>query len=53
MGETVTLKVHPNSISKMRGHRNQNIEKLKNRFGLKSIEIISDPSISEYRQVQM
>ena len=45
--DTVLLKVHPKGISKMRGHRNQNIEKLKNRFGLKSIQIVSDPSISE------
>lgn len=47
--KTITIKVHPRSISKMKGLKNQNIETLKRKFHIKSIEIIPDPSLAEDR----
>jgi len=47
--KTITIKVHPRSISKMRGLKNKNIEALKRQFHIKSLEIISDPSLAEDR----
>jgi histone acetyltransferase (RNA polymerase elongator complex component) len=44
---SIALKVHPYSISKMRGHRNQNIKKLKAEFKNISIKIITDTTLSE------
>ena len=45
--ETVTIKVHPRSISKMRGMKNSNVEILKKRFKLQSLKIVPDPSLGE------
>jgi len=45
--DTVTLKVHPHSISKMRGLKNKNVNALKKRFQLQSLNIVPDPSLSE------
>jgi histone acetyltransferase (RNA polymerase elongator complex component) len=45
--ETVTIKVHPRSISKMRGLKNRNVETLKKKFRLQSLEIVPDPSLEE------
>jgi len=45
--ETVTLKVHPKSISKMRGLNNNNVEILKRKFQIKTLHILPDPAISE------
>jgi histone acetyltransferase (RNA polymerase elongator complex component) len=45
--DTVTLNVHPRSISKMRGIKNSNVETLKKRFRLQSLEIVPDSSITE------
>jgi flagellar biosynthesis/type III secretory pathway protein FliH len=47
--KTITIKVHPRSISKMRGLKNKNIEALKRKFHIKSLEIIPDPSLAEDR----
>jgi histone acetyltransferase (RNA polymerase elongator complex component) len=47
--DTVTLKVHPRSISKMKGLKNINMDILKKRFHIKSIQIIPDSSIAEDR----
>jgi histone acetyltransferase (RNA polymerase elongator complex component) len=44
---TVSLKVHPRSISKMRGLKNKNVDILKKRFHITSLEIIPDSSIAE------
>ena len=44
---TVTLKVHPKSISKMRGMKNSNVETLKKRFQLQSLKIVPDSSLAE------
>jgi len=45
--DTVTLKVHPKSISKMRGMKNSNVEILKKRFQLISLQIVQDSSLPE------
>lgn len=45
--DAVELRVHPRSISKMRGMTNNNVEALKRRFQLQSLKIIPDPSLGE------
>lgn len=45
--ERVSIKVHPRSVSKMRGLKNRNMEILKNNFHLKFIEVTPDASIAE------
>jgi histone acetyltransferase (RNA polymerase elongator complex component) len=45
-GESITIKVRPENISMIRGLKNKNIEVLKNRFQLKSLKIMSDPSMN-------
>ena len=47
--KTITIKVNPRSISKMRGLKNKNVETLKRKFHIKSLEIIPDPSLAEDR----
>jgi histone acetyltransferase (RNA polymerase elongator complex component) len=47
--DTLTIKVHPKSISKMRGMKNSNVEILKKRFQLQSLKIVPDPSLGEDR----
>ena len=44
---TVSIKVHPQSISKMRGMKNSNVETLKRRFQLQSLKIVPDSSLAE------
>lgn len=46
-GGSIRLKVRPENISTMRGLKNKNIEILKNRFSLKTIDIIPDSSITD------
>ena len=45
--EILFIKVNPKSISKMRGLKNKNIITLKKDFNIKSLKIISDPSLAE------
>jgi histone acetyltransferase (RNA polymerase elongator complex component) len=45
--DTVSIKVHPRSISKMRGMKNGNVETLKRKFRLKSLKIVPDFSLNE------
>ena len=45
--ETVALKVHPRSVSKMRGMKNSNVETLKRRFQLQSLKIVPNPSLAK------
>ena len=45
--EKITINVHPRSISKMRGLKNKNVESLKKKFQIKSLEIIPDLSLAE------
>ncbi len=44
---SITLKVHPSSIPRMRGHKNENIGRLKERFGLLEVRVISDDHLSQ------
>ena len=44
--DTVYLKAHPKSISKLKGHKNNNINKLKETYQLRSIQVIPDSSLS-------
>lgn len=46
-GESISIKVRPENISMMRGLKNKNVEILKGRFNLKSIEIVSDSSLNK------
>jgi histone acetyltransferase (RNA polymerase elongator complex component) len=46
-GDKITIKVHPRSISKMRGLKNKNVEILKRKFQINSLEIIPDLSLAE------
>ncbi len=43
---TICLKVHPKSVSKLKGQKNNNINKLKEVYQLRSIQVISDSSLS-------
>ena len=45
--DRVTLKVHPRSISQMRGLNNKNVAILKQRFQIRSLVIIADPAVPE------
>jgi len=49
--DAITLKVHPHSLSKMRGLNNQNIEILKRKFQIKDLQIIPDSSLSPNKLV--
>ena len=46
-GQTITLHVHPRSVSKMSGLKNRNIKKLCGNFHLQSVEIVPDDSLKE------
>ena len=45
--DEVIIKVHPRSISNMRGLKNRNVGTLKKEFSIKSIKIIPEPSLTE------
>jgi len=45
--EKITIKVHPRSISKMRGLKNKNLDILKRKFQIKFLEVIPDVSLAE------
>ncbi len=47
--KSITIKVHPRSISKMRGFKNKNVERLKRKFHLNSLKIVPDFAIAEDR----
>ena len=44
--KVVCLKVHPRSVSKLKGNKNNNINRLMSSHALRSIQIISDSSLS-------
>lgn len=44
--DTISIKIHPRSISKMRGLKNKNIEILKSKYQIKSINIIPDQTVA-------
>lgn len=43
----ITLKVHPRSISKMKGLNNNNVAILKRKFQIQSLHIVPDSTVSE------
>ncbi len=43
--KNIIIKVHPKSISMLRGLKNKNIQKIKELFSLKSVEVIPDISL--------
>ena len=45
--DTCTIYVHPRSISKMRGLKNSNIERLSKQFGMADIHVIADSAVNE------
>jgi len=45
--DRISIKVNPKNISKMRGLKNRNIEILKTKFHIRSIEIIPDMTLAE------
>ena len=45
--DPLMLRVHPRSISKMKGLKNKNIHILKEKFKIKSIEVVPDGSLGE------
>ncbi len=45
--DEIIIKVHPRSISKMKGLKNRNIETLKRKYNIQSIKIIPDISLTE------
>ena len=46
LSDTITISVNPGSISKMRGLKNKNIERLKKRYQLKYIAVVPDASLA-------
>ncbi len=47
----ILIKVHPRSISKMRGLKNRNINILKSRFQIQTLQVVPDLSLAEDRLV--
>jgi histone acetyltransferase (RNA polymerase elongator complex component) len=45
--DKIIINVHPRSISKMRGLKNKNVERLKKKFHINSLEIIPDVSLAQ------
>jgi histone acetyltransferase (RNA polymerase elongator complex component) len=44
--DSVNIKVHPRSVSKMRGLKNQNIKTLQREYKLRSIKVVPDSSLT-------
>lgn len=42
----ITILVHPNSIPKMRGHKNSNMKRLQTKFKFQSVQVIGDDSLA-------
>ncbi|MDF1591024.1 MAG: radical SAM protein [Desulfobacterales bacterium] len=45
--ESISIQIHPRSLSRLQGIRNQNIMTLKKEFGLQSIAMVTDNSLAE------
>jgi len=41
--EEISIRVHPKSVSKLRGLKNGNIDKIKRLFDIKSVRVVPDP----------
>ncbi len=46
--EEITIKVHPKSVSRLRGLKNGNIDKIKSLFGIKSVRVVHDSSMQPH-----
>lgn len=46
LAETITIAVNPRSISKMRGLKNLNIDKLKRQYQFKTVAVVPDASLA-------
>jgi len=46
-GLELVLKVHPRSVSRMRGMRNANCKLLKQEFGFRRVDVAPDPTLAE------
>jgi histone acetyltransferase (RNA polymerase elongator complex component) len=46
LSDTITISVNPRSISKMRGLNNENTERLKAKYQLKSVKVVPDASLA-------
>jgi len=46
-GADLTLAVHPSQTSTLRGQKNTNLNRLKQAFGLQSIQILEDPTLAK------
>jgi hypothetical protein len=45
LSDGITIYVNPRSVSKMRGLKNTNVERLKKRYHFKFIEVVPDSSL--------
>jgi histone acetyltransferase (RNA polymerase elongator complex component) len=45
--DTISIAVHPRSVSNLRGHKNLNLEELQHRFPDHRIEVRTDPGLDE------
>ena len=45
--ESISIRVNPGNVSKLRGLRNRNIEILKKKFGFESVAIRPDDTLAE------
>ena len=46
-GDAIALHIHPRNVSQMRGLKNENLKKLREKFNFQSIEIVADDSLKE------
>ncbi len=44
-GGAATLRVHPRSVARMRGDRNETVRRLRDRFGLTDLRVVPDPAV--------
>ncbi len=45
--DSLLIRVHPRNISEMRGIRNRNVELIKKRFHIRSVNVLPDPSLEQ------
>jgi histone acetyltransferase (RNA polymerase elongator complex component) len=45
--DSISIRIHPRNVSKLRGLRNRNIKNLKGKFDFKSVEVRPDDSLQE------
>ena len=45
LSDEISIRVHPKSVSELRGLKNGNIRKIKSLFDIKSVRVVPDPSL--------